>query len=110
MSFSTWTHDDAWTRDNGESKAVEEPVDCHGSSKDFQRLNIVVQNPHKIYTIDYEPTMTIEQLKQNILENSGIAPDNQRIICGGEQLNNDTETLEERNIKKGATVTVMAKQ
>lgn len=54
-------------------------------------------------TFDYKSTLTIGQIKEQIFEKQGIPVDQQRIVFGGKQLE-DNRTLDEYEISDKSTL------
>jgi len=71
-------------------------------------MQLFVKNDRTI-TLQCEPTDTILMLKQKIFEKDHIPVDRQRLIYCGRQLDDNTQTIQERRIEQNSTIHVLVR-
>jgi ubiquitin-large subunit ribosomal protein L40e len=62
----------------------------------------------KTFSVMIGPTDTVAALKQRIFEREGIPPQRQNLLVMGKQLQPDTRSLHEYNLKPGDMIYVTA--
>ena len=60
----------------------------------------------KMIVLNVEPTTKIEDVRRLIQDREGIPPSDQRLVCGGKQLE-DGNTLQDYSIQKNSTIYVV---
>jgi ubiquitin len=91
-----------------DSKTLEESGIKAGSTLEVEPLKIpvTIKTPMgKTLKLDVNPSDTIENVKKVIQEKTGMRPDQQRVLFGGKELEND-RTVKDCGIKKGSTLSV----
>jgi len=63
-------------------------------------MQIFVKTTVKLLKVDVEPSNTLEDVKAKIQIMEGVPPDQQRLMFGGKQLN-DQRILSDYEIKEG---------
>ncbi|KAG7341932.1 ubiquitin [Nitzschia inconspicua] len=77
----------------------------HGDTIDLEPMQIYVREPNgKKHTFDVEPTNTIDEIKDNVLQKTGIPKKDQRLVFKGTPLTSPSKTLRECGIKHKDTL------
>lgn len=63
----------------------------------------------KNIVVDYDPNMTVRELKEYINSSSNIPIDQQRLIFQGKQMDNDDYTINDYHVVKDASVHLVLK-
>lgn len=63
----------------------------------------------KNIVVDFDPNMTVRELKEYINSSSNIPIDQQRLIFQGKQMDNDNYTIGDYNVVKDASVHLVLK-
>lgn len=58
----------------------------------------------QVFSIEVEPSDSLNTLKAKIQEQTGLAPERQRIIFEGKDLTDGSKKLSDYNIQPGSTV------
>ncbi len=75
----------------------------HGASADRGSMQIYVKTPTNIIALDVYPDDTILSVKEMVRAKEGVAPEHQRLIFAGKQLQ-DGKTLGDYNIVRKSTL------
>jgi len=73
-------------------------------------VNIQTVTPNNKYTIDTDPSVTVTDLKQQIIRTCAFATSTDvKLVYGGKILTDDTKTLNDYNIKDSYTIIAIPK-
>ena len=100
-------HGDSQTSPSIEGSNVEQQTIPKGITTTTGTANsmkqYIIQSPTGTFIVELKPCNTVEQVKKEIQIKNGIPQDQQRLICGGQELK-DGGTLLDYNIQKEATI------